>query len=64
MFLLLSFSVCDPVMGDNNKMYVPEELLPVYQEEIVPLADIITPNQFEAEYVNENFEALSSILNQ
>ncbi|KAF2905739.1 hypothetical protein ILUMI_00452 [Ignelater luminosus] len=41
--------VCDPVMGDNGKMYVPEELLPIYKESIVPLADIITPNQFEAE---------------
>ena len=29
--------------------YVPEELLPIYQESIIPLADIITPNQFEAE---------------
>ena len=36
-------------MGDNGKMYVPQELLPVYREEIMPLADIITPNQFEAE---------------
>ena len=41
--------VCDPVMGDNGKMYVPAELLPLYREHIVPLADIITPNQFEAE---------------
>lgn len=31
--------------------YVPEELLPVYRDVIVPLADIVTPNQFEAEYV-------------
>ena len=41
--------VCDPVMGDNGKMYVPAELLPLYREQIVPLADIITPNQYEAE---------------
>lgn len=41
--------VCDPVMGDNGSMYVPEELLPVYRDEIIPLADIITPNQFEVE---------------
>jgi len=41
--------VCDPVMGDNGKMYVPEDLLPIYKETIVPLADIITPNQFEVE---------------
>ncbi|CAG4971845.1 unnamed protein product [Colias eurytheme] len=41
--------VCDPVMGDNGKLYVPEEILPVYRDDVVPLADILTPNQFEAE---------------
>lgn len=43
--------VCDPVMGDNGKMYVPEEILPVYRDVVVPLADILTPNQFEAELI-------------
>lgn len=42
-------SVCDPVMGDNGKMYVPETLLPIYRDEIIPLADIATPNQYEVE---------------
>ncbi|KAJ8731321.1 hypothetical protein PYW07_004485 [Mythimna separata] len=41
--------VCDPVMGDNGKMYVPEEILPVFRDVLVPLADVVTPNQFEAE---------------
>ncbi|XP_053732506.1 pyridoxal kinase-like [Synchiropus splendidus] len=41
--------VCDPVMGDQGAMYVPESLLPVYRDKVVPLADILTPNQFEAE---------------
>uniref|UniRef100_T1JPG7 Pyridoxal kinase n=1 Tax=Strigamia maritima TaxID=126957 RepID=T1JPG7_STRMM len=41
--------VCDPVMGDNGQMYVPPEILPIYQNEILPIANIITPNQFEAE---------------
>uniref|UniRef100_A0A669EXB3 Pyridoxal kinase n=1 Tax=Oreochromis niloticus TaxID=8128 RepID=A0A669EXB3_ORENI len=41
--------VCDPVMGDQGAMYVPENLLPVYKNKVVPLADILTPNQFEAE---------------
>ena len=31
--------------------YVPENLLPVYRDKVVPLADILTPNQFEAEWV-------------
>lgn len=37
------------VVLSNVLQYVPEELLPVYQEHIIPLADVITPNQFEAE---------------
>ncbi|CAL8370793.1 unnamed protein product [Arctogadus glacialis] len=41
--------VCDPVMGDHGAMYVPEMLLPVYRDKVVPVANILTPNQFEAE---------------
>uniref|UniRef100_A0A3P9H941 pyridoxal kinase n=1 Tax=Oryzias latipes TaxID=8090 RepID=A0A3P9H941_ORYLA len=41
---------CDPVLGDQGAMYVPENLLPIYKTMVVPLADILTPNQFEAEY--------------
>ena len=29
--------------------YVPQNLHPVYKNKVVPVADIITPNQFEAE---------------
>lgn len=29
--------------------YVPEELLPVYRDKLIPMADLITPNKFEAE---------------
>lgn len=42
-------SVCDPVLGDNGQMYVPKELLPVYKDVLIPLSDILTPNQFEIE---------------
>ncbi|KAM9317500.1 pyridoxal kinase [Gastrophryne carolinensis] len=49
--------VCDPVLGDKwngeGSMYVPEELLPVYKDLVVPVANIITPNQFEAELLTE-----------
>lgn len=31
--------------------YVPQNLYPVYKNKVVPVADIITPNQFEAEWV-------------
>ena len=29
---------CDPVMGDLGKLYVPDELVAIYREEVVPLA--------------------------
>ncbi|KAB0797291.1 hypothetical protein PPYR_08285 [Photinus pyralis] len=44
--------VCDPVMGDNGKLYVRSELLPIYKE-LVTIADIITPNQFEVELLTD-----------
>lgn len=46
------FAVCDPVLGDNGHLYVPENLIPIYQNEILPLSDICTPNQFEAEILS------------
>ncbi|KAB5516706.1 hypothetical protein DKX38_027354 [Salix brachista] len=41
--------VCDPVLGDEGKLYVPPELVAVYREKVVPVASMLTPNQFEAE---------------
>lgn len=41
--------VCDPVLGDNGKLYVPEELVAIYRSEVLPLASVATPNQFEIE---------------
>lgn len=38
-------------MGDNGEMYVPEAILPIYRDIVIPLADIITPNQFEAQWI-------------
>lgn len=46
--MLVLAAVCDPVMGDHGKLYVKPEVVPCYQE-IVPLATIMTPNQFEVE---------------
>ncbi|CAF2955883.1 unnamed protein product [Rotaria sp. Silwood2] len=45
--------VCDPVIGDNNKLYVDRSCIDVYKNEILPLADIITPNDFEIELLVE-----------
>lgn len=30
-----SLSVCDPVMGDEGKLYVPPELVAVYREKVL-----------------------------
>lgn len=44
------FWVLDPVMGDNGRLYVAEDVVPAYRS-LIPFADLILPNQFEAEYV-------------
>lgn len=42
------FWVLDPVMGDNGKLYVAQDVVPAYKS-LLPHADLILPNQFEAE---------------
>lgn len=37
------------MLGDDGALYVPKNLIPIYKDKILPLADICTPNQFEAE---------------
>ncbi|KAH7328406.1 Ribokinase-like protein [Stachybotrys elegans] len=46
------FWVLDPVMGDNGRLYVAEEVVPAYQS-LIPYADLILPNQFEAEVLSD-----------
>eukprot|EP00474_Spongospora_subterranea_P009129 CRZ09587.1 hypothetical protein [Spongospora subterranea] len=41
--------ICDPVMGDGGKLYVPSEFVGIYRDKILPFADIVLPNQTEAE---------------
>lgn len=42
------FWVLDPVMGDNGRLYVADDVVPAYKS-LLPHADLILPNQFEAE---------------
>ena len=44
----LTLTVLDPVMGDNGKLYIPEDEVPEYKG-LLREADLILPNQFEAE---------------
>ena len=39
--------VCDPVLGDDGYYYTPKELMAVYRDEVLSLADVLTPNAFE-----------------
>eukprot|EP00835_Amoeboradix_gromovi_P006584 NODE_804_length_4102_cov_0.255309.p4 type:complete len:247 gc:universal NODE_804_length_4102_cov_0.255309:1851-2591(+) len=43
----------DPVMGDNNHLYVERELIEYYKSNICALADVITPNEFEASLLKD-----------
>ena len=40
--------VCDPVMGDNGRIYVNGDIVSFYKNRAVSLADIVLPNAFEA----------------
>ncbi|KAK4909029.1 hypothetical protein LTR28_000232, partial [Elasticomyces elasticus] len=43
------FWVLDPVMGDEGRIYVNEDVVPAYKN-LLRDADLILPNQFEAEH--------------
>jgi pyridoxine kinase len=43
---------CDPVMGDTGRgFYVKPDIPDIFKNELLPLADIVTPNQFELEAI-------------
>lgn len=44
--------LCDPVLGDNGKLYMPVELVHIYKQ-YIKYATVITPNQTEAEYLTD-----------
>ncbi|KAF2187841.1 Ribokinase-like protein [Zopfia rhizophila CBS 207.26] len=46
------FWVLDPVMGDNGELYIPEDEVPQYKS-LLREADLILPNQFEAELLSD-----------
>ncbi|WP_407146517.1 pyridoxal kinase PdxY [Bradyrhizobium sp. ORS 86] len=43
---------CDPVLGDRDRgMFVRTDIPPLVRDELCPLADILTPNHFEFEFL-------------
>jgi len=58
--------VCDPVMGDDGKLYVGADLVSIYRDEVISGADVILPNQTECEFltgvkINSEADALVAI---
>jgi pyridoxine kinase len=43
--------ICDPVMGDEGGLYVPEPTAIALRDRLIPIADIATPNRFELEWL-------------
>jgi pyridoxine kinase len=44
--------LCDPVIGDDDRVYVADGILDVVRTRLVPAATFITPNQFELELLS------------
>ena len=43
---------CDPVIGDSEPgLFVPAGIPPIFRDFLLPLADVITPNHFELEWL-------------
>jgi pyridoxine kinase len=41
----------DPILGDGGRLYVPEPTAAAIRDELLPLADIATPNLFELQWL-------------
>ena len=44
---------CDPVIGDERGLYVEEETARAIRDQLLPMADLITPNLYEFNWLNE-----------
>ena len=38
---------CDPICGDHDRLYLPQEVVTALHEQLIPRADMATPNLFE-----------------
>lgn len=59
--------LCDPVIGDNDRLYVDTRLAEAIRDKLLPLADLATPNRFECAWLagdssmDEDLNALASL---
>jgi pyridoxine kinase len=44
--------LCDPVIGDDGRIYVADGILDVVRHRLLPAASLTTPNQFELELLS------------
>lgn len=44
--------VCDPVIGDAGGLYVKPDIAEAIRDELIPLADIATPNRYELAWLS------------
>lgn len=44
--------LCDPVIGDDGRIYVADGIMDVLRHRLSPAASLITPNQFELELLS------------
>ena len=54
--------LCDPVMGDENGLYISQDIAEAIRDQLVPRADIITPNRFEFNWLTESCETRNDAL--
>lgn len=47
------FYIADLVLGDADKLYVEQTLADQMIDQLLPLADVVTPNQFELAYLSD-----------
>ncbi len=45
------YVLVDPVIGDDDRLYVPQPVAESIREELLPLADCASPNRFELEWL-------------
>lgn len=43
--------LCDPILGDEERLYVHEDIAAAIRDRLLPLADAATPNLFECRYL-------------
>ena len=46
-----SIHLCDPIIGDTGGLFQPEALAAAIRDQLLPLADVATPNDFELHWL-------------